>query len=602
MTTTARARRELHALARSKGIEVSWRAQNGETRTCSDDTLLATLQMLGVDVASPAVAHRARLDLAAADRATPVDPVVVAWDGAAPSFDVRAPSPFVVSVEREDGTVTTWRDSECSRRGARVTLPRGFATGRSRLHVEGRTWDTMSTLLCAPTRLGRANFRRTWGLFAPVYALHDREQTTTGDLGALSRLATWAGDRGAQVIGTLPMLATFVGHGNEPCDPSPYAPVSRRFWNEVYLDLGDRARGLEPSPGALGDVPALAAARRPLLERLAHEHPVDVTPDVRAYARFRAAREGSGEQGERVHAYAQWRMTQQLGKLAQELARREQVLYLDMPVGTHRDGFDVADGGDLFIGDASVGAPPDEFYQGGQDWGFPPVHPDVARREGYAYLASCLAAQLPYARALRFDHVMGLHRLWMIAPGMAPGDGAYVRYEAEEQWAVVCIEAARFDAVIIGENLGTVPPETDRAIRRHRALGMWVAQFEAPGDPPATGQLACLDTHDLPTFASWWNELDERTRRLVVDAAGARGEAPWQVLGALLEWLGRSRSPVVLVQLEDLWLEPEPQNRPGGEQRDTNFRRRARYGLDELDALDEVKQLLHRLDRARKPA
>jgi 4-alpha-glucanotransferase len=604
VTTSERGRRELHALARSKGIEVRWRTQQGDVRTCSDDTLMATLRMLGVEVASPAAARRARLELSAAERADPVDPVVVAWDGTAPSFEVRAPGPFVVSVEHEDGSVATWRDSECRMRGGKVTLPRGFRTGRYRLHVEGRRWASMATLLAAPARLGRANLRRAWGVFAPVYALHEREQTTTGDVATLGRLAAWAGGRGARVVGTLPMLATFLGHGNEPCDPSPYMPVSRRFWNEVYLDLGDEARHLEPSPGARVDLPALAAARRPLLERLANKRPVDATPDVRAYAQFRAAREGSGEQGERVHAYAQMLMARQLEQLARDLARRDQMLYLDMPVGAHRDGFDVVHGGDLFIRDASVGAPPDDFHGDGQNWGFPPVHPDVARRDGFAYLASCLDAQLRYARALRFDHVMGLHRLWMITPGASAADGAYVHYESEAQWAVVCIEAARHDAAIVGEDLGTVPAETDRAIRRHRALGMWVAQFEKAANPPSTGRLACLDTHDLPTFASWWRDLDERARRALVDAVDAPSTAPDQVLSALLAWLGRSRSPVVLVQLEDLWLETEPQNRPAGagepSESAANFRRRMRYGIDELDALDEVKQVLHRLDRARK--
>ena len=107
----------------------------------------------------------------------------------------------------------------------------------------------------------------------------------------------------------------------------------------------------------------------------------------------------------------------------------------------------------------------------------------------------------------------------MIAPGAAPIDGAYVRYAAEEQWAVVCIEATRRDATVVGENLGTVPAETNRALRRHRALGTWVLQFELPEDEHATvkqppaGDLACIDTHDLPTFATWWHELAAAPRR-----------------------------------------------------------------------------------------
>jgi len=435
------------------------------------------------------------------------------------------------------------------------------------------------------------------------------------------------------VVATLPLLSTFVGHGGEPVDASPYAPVSRRFWNEVYLDLGalpEREGELpvvDPSPGRFVDLPRLAAARRPALERALGRLEADAdrrgaldtwlasTPLALEYARFRARLEGSGETGARLHAYVQWSLAQQLGTLGHDAAARDQILYFDLPIGAHREGFDVVHESELFVRDASVGAPPDDFFAGGQDWGFPPVHPHIARESGYAYFASCLEAHFRYARALRLDHAMGLHRLWMIATGAAPGDGAYVRYEAEEQWAVLCIEAARHDATVIGENLGTVPPEANRALRRHRALGMWVVEFEVPSEehgvvhPPPARDLACVDTHDLPTFAAWWHDLAPAPRGALLEALRAAGEldteygeliAPESVLAATLAWMGRSAAPVVQASLEDLWLEPDPQNIPGADHQDGRFRQRFAYGLDELDTLDTVKNALERLDHARR--
>jgi 4-alpha-glucanotransferase len=310
-----------------------------------------------------------------------------------------------------------------------------------------------------------------------------------------------------------------------------------------------------------------------------------------------------------VHVYGQWLMATQLEELVGTLAARDQVLYLDLPIGAHRDGYDVAVEGDLFVRDASGGAPPDNFYAAGQNWGFPPVDPRAARRTGYSYLAACLDAQLRYARVLRVDHVMGWHRLWMIAPGADPKDGAYVHYAAEEQWAVACIACARHDATLVGENLGTVPAETDKTIRRHRALGMWLAQFELPDasdadvTAPSSGQLACLDTHDLPTFAAWWQNLADAPRAALISTLRDAGDlddavTPQNVLAATLSWLARSRAPIVLVQLEDLWLETEPQNTPG-EPNDANFRRRAAHGLDELDALPQVRAVIARLETLR---
>jgi 4-alpha-glucanotransferase len=653
-----RARRQLHALARAKGVEVRWRAQDGVTRTCSDETLIAVVRMLGVDLARPEDAAVARWVLRRAQRAPMIDPVVVAWDGAAPRLHVRLPvdavdADFGVVIEHESGDESRWSRRELGieiaggSRGAddivdlEITLPAGFEPGRHRLRCERGADHAQATLIAAPTRLAPVGSARAWGVFAPVYALHARGCTETGDLAALDRLARWVADRGGEVVGTLPLLATFLGHGDEPCDPSPYAPVSRRYWNEVYLDLralpelGGDARFTEPAPGRRVDLPKLAAARRPLLEAAAarvDDAParraqltawLDAHPDARPYARFRAGREGSGPTGTAMHEYAQWMLAAQLAELARTLDERAQSLYVDLPVGTHRAGYDVAAHPGLFVAGASVGAPPDAFQAGGQDWGFPPIDPGAERAAGYGYLAACLDEQLQYARRLRIDHVMGLDRLWMIPPGAGATDGAYVHYDADEHWATVCLAAHRHRAAIVGEDLGTVPPATDRALRRHRALGMWVIQFELPDDadqvaqPAGRGDLACLDTHDLVPFATWWRELAPERRHVLLTALRASGDLhpdhlhpddlrdgtepePEAVLVAALAWLGAGRSPLVLASLEDLWLEPDPQNVPGTADPGATFRQRAAYGLDELDDVASVKNTLDALDRARR--
>jgi 4-alpha-glucanotransferase len=201
---------------------------------------------------------------------------------------------------------------------------------------------------------------------------------------------------------------------------------------------------------------------------------------------------------------------------------------------------------------------------------------------------------------------MGLHRLWVIPGGAGPADGAYLRFPADEQWAAVCIEAARAHGGVVGENLGTVPPETEGALAAHGVLGTWVAQFAPGAGAPPARSLACVDTHDLPTFASWWHDLDPARRGELLETlreAGALdttyGEilAPDDVHAALLEWLGASDAALVLVTLEDLWLEAEAQNRPGTHAHQS-FRRRFAYGVDDLDALDAG--VLARLDGARR--
>jgi 4-alpha-glucanotransferase len=221
------------------------------------------------------------------------------------------------------------------------------------------------------------------------------------------------------------------------------------------------------------------------------------------------------------------------------------------------------------------------------------------------------------ARWLRVDHVIGFNRMWWVPAGNPATDGAYVEYPADEQYAVLAIAAGRAGGHIVGENLGTVPPETNRALRAHGMLGMYVAQFELdaerdePLGTPGARDLACLDTHDTATFATWWDGLDAAERAALLaqlrdagslDAAdGAVGTPdPMTVESALLAYLGTSRAEVVLATLEDLWLETEAQNRPGTTSDERpNFRRRVAKSLDEIEAANDLNDVLARLDSAR---
>jgi 4-alpha-glucanotransferase len=639
----------LHELAAELGVDTEWCGVDGRTNTVTDDTLLAVCASLttGMEAAGDAAeALRARR---ADNFAAGTEPVLVAWDTTLPCLVVyrrrdHSDGALQVTIEREDGTVESWRGTDCAVRAVgpgpvrdtvavEVTLPRALPYGAHALAIEGPGLDAHAVVLAAPSRPAGIDRSHRWGIFAPVYALHDRERRAAGDFGSLRRFAAWAGRYGADLVGTLPVLATFVGHGREPRDTSPYAPVSRRFWNEAYLDLRaiDSSAAVDRDSGPGGpnaDLVTLAARTRAALAPFAEAAAANPAlrrwlvqrPDVADYARFRAKVEGGGEDAVRYHQYAQWCCDKQLTALAAELRGRGQSLFLDFPIGSHHEGFDVAHEGALFVRDASVGAPPDAFYATGQNWGFPPVDPHAARLDGHAYFRSCLDAHFRFAQDLRIDHVMGLHRLWFIPPGADGSDGAYVRYAGEEQWAALCIEAHRYGGTIVGENLGTVPEATNRALREHRALGMWVLQFETPPTAPVLSptatQLACLDTHDLPPFATWWTAITPAHRQVVIDTLRIGGALESRdepdaatVLGAIYRWLGASDAAVVIAALEDLWLETEPQNRPGTPS-DENFRHRGTYGFDELDlddvavgdALVDATRALRLLDDARAAA
>jgi 4-alpha-glucanotransferase len=656
--TTRASERALRALARAYGVQARYRDVDRVDRTVSTDTLCAVLQVLDAELHSARDAPDALRAYNAARAVDVVEPVVVQWGEQPLEFDARLPigtdnDHVTITVERDDGDGENDHDGDVPtpafevRDGTatdsrRVVLAQPLPFGVYRLHIEGGGRHGDASVLAAPARL--APSPRRWGVFAPAYALHERDRASTGTVESLDRFARWAGDQGASIVGTLPLLATFFGAGNEPCDPSPYAPVSRRHWNEVYLDLSAVPEveasevPAEPSPGEFVNLPALAARKRVPLEAAAARlgaHPARAQefarfcrarPDVVAYASFRAAVELGGTSAParvphehplaRYHAYVQWLIEGQLEQLAARLRARDQELYLDLPIGAHPSGFDVASSPSLFATGAAVGAPPDTFFRAGQNWGFPPFHPGASRRSGHRYVRECIAAHFRVARWLRVDHILGFHRVWWVPDGADAADGAYVRYPAEELYAVLTLAAYRAGGHVVGENLGTVPPETNRALRRHGILGMHVVPFEADADrdpplmPPAPSTLACLDTHDTATFAVYWRSLTEPERNAFIAALqragyleGSDEATVGAVLSALLEYLGASRAEIVLANIEDLWLETEPQNVPGSTSAERpNFRRRMARSIDDLEHLATSapeRMMLARLDRSR---
>jgi 4-alpha-glucanotransferase len=276
----------------------------------------------------------------------------------------------------------------------------------------------------------------------------------------------------------------------------------------------------------------------------------------------------------------------------------------------------------------SVGAPPDGGFPSGQDWGFSPVLPEASRREGHRYLADTIAHQMQLAGVLRVDHIMALTRLYWIPHGFGLHEGTYVSYPAEELFAILVLESHRHRCEVVGENLGTVPPEIDEALPRHRIWGMYLAQFQASEDPrvapPGATDVALIGTHDTPTFAGWLavNDVAERVhyrllaaqavpsvererRRAVRRLAKRLGQQVSDVpalLAALLDWLGGSDSPLVIPWLEDCWLEDLRVNLPGTRSSERpNWQRPMRLLLDEIFTDREIDALLRRLHRARNP-
>ncbi len=673
----------LQRLARLYGVQAVHRDGFRQDRYPGQEALFAVLRSLGADVVKSDDVPRAirRAEIERWERIS--DPVSVSWLGRGSPAErdrvcIRLRLPISlqaerldVSIESESGTQrqvsAELRRLPCRRKAtvhgrsyAVVELPiSGSSLGagyyRYRVSVAGR--EAAGLLVRAP----RACFglKRGWGAFAPLYALHSRNSPGVGTFADLSRLSAWVGSLGGDFVSTLPLLASFL---DEPFEPSPYMPVSRCFWNELFVDLPSVPEW-SPGFGGVGDAPAgrhieyrtLMRSKRAALEKaLARLNGprresffrfVERHAELRAYAAFRAGLErGLREPPEftlrdpacAYHAFAQWIAEEQLNALAERAAAAGHQLCLDLPLGAHPRGFDSHRHADIFPQGVAAGAPPDRFFSKGQNWGFAPINPRLAREQGHAYFVACIRHHMRLAGVLRVDHLMGLHRLYWIPEGFSGDQGVYVRYPAEDLYAILCLESQRSNTAVVGEDLGTVPGYVRQRMTDHGLRRMYVAQFEyrgqgdPPYDAPARQSVASVNTHDTAMFASFWtgSDIDDQVALGLLDEVHAddarrrrkrlkqallghlrkrrmirgRQQSANEVLRACLSMLGASEAECVIVTLEDLWGETDPQNTPGTDQERPNWTRRARLSLEQMQAERRVVSALTGIARARRAA
>jgi 4-alpha-glucanotransferase len=639
--------------AREAGLAVDWVDALGQARRVRTESLRRLLEVL----------HDR-------DGRAEVPPLVTTRLNA-PATLPNQPSGADVAAELvlEDGDVraVTLRDG--------ATVPAIRQPGYHRLRFGGRE----ITLAVAPPRcltlgdLGGGS--RMWGIAAQIYGLRRRGDGGIGDAGAVRELAEAAARHGADAIALSPVHSLFAA---EPARYGPYSPSSRLALNPLYTDPADtfEARRIAictPAGhaalerAALIDWPAAASAKFVLLRRLFDDFVKrDLADGTVLAAEFERFRRDSGETlrdhalfealhaerptawmewpagwrqpadpgAVRYHLFLQW-LAQRSFAAAQRAARAAGMrigLIADLAIGMDRSGSHAwARQSDLLLG-LSIGAPPDAFNPRGQDWGLTGFSPRALVARAFEPFLATVRAALRHAGGLRIDHIMGLMRLWLIPDGMPASEGAYLAYPLDDLLHLLALESHRHGAVVIGEDLGTVPPGFRARLRRAGIAGMDVLWFERTRlafKRPSRWRrdaVAMTTTHDLPTVAGWWSGEDIRTRRALglgapgeedarredrrrlwrafTGAGAAEGpppscEKPAAAVDAALAYVAQSPAPLMLAPVEDLLGLADQPNLPGTIDQHPNWRRRLAPMARDLFELADVSRRAAILGRRR---
>lgn len=586
MSTRALDRELLHRLADAYGVATEFWGYSGELGNVEPETLVYVLNAMGVDASSDEKIEKALEDKANEGWRQILPTCVVVRNDRESAVQVHVPHGWNVKLDilleeggelsvaqGEDFTEPRMIDGHEIGQATFIIHP-GVPLGYHKLRAIvsfGENDDVVedfTTLIVAPSRLaeGKLAHSRAWGMMAQLYSTRSARSWGIGDLDDLAEMGSTFGSMGADYVLVNPLHA---GEPIEPLSPSPYLPVTRRFFNPMYIrpeNIREVAYLTGPERSLItwaGEGVKKDSLKNELIDRdsawKAKREALEVIFNAgrsqareRAFAHYREL-EGQGledfalwcalvekyqgeefpeglrdvnsrdvakarrELADRVDfwAWLQWIMDEQLAD-AQAMATGAGMEYgvaHDLAVGVHPEGSDTWTIPGAFAKGVGVGAPPDMYNQQGQNWSQPPWRPDALEKMDYAPLRDMARTVLRHAGALRVDHVMGLFRLWWIPDGSLPSKGTYVRFNHEAMVGVLLLEAYRAGAVVIGEDLGTVEPWVREYLKERGIWGTSIFWFEKEedGNPKRAEDyrhdaLVSVDTHDLPPAAGYLAE------------------------------------------------------------------------------------------------
>ena len=664
----------LNALAASAGLIVNWRDAGGQLQTVSSESLRAILAAMDLHAETDAEISASRERLA---QEHPQTPTFITAD-ASSKFDLPVRTTAQTAQLTLEGGGTRLMSLAPTRDGTSLIAPE--EPGYHRLDIDGRA----ITLAVAPSRAftieDAAPGRKLWGTAVQVYSLRETRAEPFGDFGALAKFASMAGEKGADALAISPVHALFFADESRY---GPYAPSTRLFLNSLYADpslIFRNERYQDSAQHELIDWTAAIPEKRQRLRQTfdlfrsnqdsrnaeLRKFQADGGGDLHLHAVFEALhghffaetrargwqdwpeafRDPAGpavaefarEHAEAVdfHVFLQWLADRSLAA-AQTAASEAGMaigLIADLAVGMDAGGSHAWSRRDDILNGLNVGAPPDLFQPKGQDWGIAAFSPQALQRSGFAPFLATIRAALRHAGGMRIDHAMGLRRLWLSPQGGEAKDGAYLNYPFDDMLRLVKLESHRARAIVVGEDLGTVPDGFRESLREAGIMGMRVLWFEredAGFIPQARwpkGAMAMTSTHDLPTVAGWWRgrdidwaadigaEVAEPRRRAereddrqglwsaFVENRSAAGpqplpEHPEPVVDAAADYVANTTCDLALIPIEDLLGLAEQVNLPGVADEHPNWRRRLPGSAQDLLNAPIVQSRIDRLNRLR---
>lgn len=541
-------RKEVTSLAKYLGAETEYLDTSGKTVKVPLETLLIFIKTMGFEI-------RSEKDLEEAKNALKADhsrklPVLLTKNR-----KIRVPfseqKEAVLTDEYGKAVFTTHKNGF-------LQLPEDLPPGYYFLKVfSPRNHQPEKVMIIHSPGKAYLPQKNHWGLYLGLYSLQSTNNQGIGDLADLAKLQEIVVQSGASYLGLLPL---HLMDKEDPLRTSPYLPLDRFAFDPIYIPLNQHPESFNDQEfnqfrkASLVDYKQIWKTKERILRKnfertigseafrenienflkkrgkrfalsilyqsLAaqkgnnwHNWPAEIRkPSSRLLERFRK----TNDKEYLFQAFLQLLFH----KYLEELTSQNKILALDLPLGFAPHGAENWIEQEIVVPEFSVGAPPDAFSPQGQNWGFHPLHPHKIRNNHYQHFISLLRFNLQYARFLRFDHILSLKRLFWIPQGAKAHEGLYVKYPTKELLSILTLESKNANTVIIGEDLGTVPPGFRKLLQQHNVLSTRVFYFEVdhqglpiPPEQYPQKSIFLFNTHDMPPLRGFLKSRDLKLRR-----------------------------------------------------------------------------------------
>ena len=236
----------------------------------------------------------------------------------------------------------------------------------------------------------------------------------------------------------------------------------------------------------------------------------------------------------------------------------------DIPIYVSLDSCDVWSNRSQYMLDCNgiptmvAGVPPDYFSEDGQLWGNPLYDWEVMEKDGYKWWCDRIKHMSKMFDSVRIDHFRGIESFWAV-PSDAETAKAGNWVKGPGMKLINAIKNAADGIEIIAEDLGDITPEVYKLVEDSGFPGMRVFQFGFLSEADSSHRphnytrdcVAYTGTHDNNTLLGYLWELDDNTRRKMLEYCGHEGN--WETgCKSIIRTMFASHAGLVIMPIQDL--------------------------------------------------